>query len=199
VRTRTEPPAIRRRAILDAARGVLIKKGYGDAHLDDVAAAAGIAKGTLYLYFKDKEDLFGEVLGDLVERLMDRLRGLPPAPSAMENLRRAAAAELDFADENQDFLVQFAQQKPMLCKAQKGKALHDRFCGHLRHIAGLIEKAVAAKALRPCDSFEGGLYLVSLVRMFLMKKIFLGEKTPLREKTDALMKLFLHGLGAARP
>jgi AcrR family transcriptional regulator len=45
-------------AILDAALDVFAEKGFADARLDDVAARAGVAKGTIYLYAKSKEALF---------------------------------------------------------------------------------------------------------------------------------------------
>ncbi len=45
-------------AILDAALDVFAQKGFADARLDDVAARAGVAKGTIYLYFASKEALF---------------------------------------------------------------------------------------------------------------------------------------------
>jgi AcrR family transcriptional regulator len=48
--------------IIDAAIGVFIEKGYAATRLDDVAKRAGIAKGTLYLYFDTKEDISGQRL-----------------------------------------------------------------------------------------------------------------------------------------
>ncbi len=44
--------------ILDAARDEFLARGYAAARLDDIAARAGVAKGTLYLYFQSKEDIF---------------------------------------------------------------------------------------------------------------------------------------------
>jgi AcrR family transcriptional regulator len=44
-------------AILDAARTVFLRDGYADAHMSDIAAEAGVAVGTLYLYFDSKEAL----------------------------------------------------------------------------------------------------------------------------------------------
>ena len=45
-------------AILDAARAVFSRKGYADAAVEDVAEEAHIAKGTVYLYFKSKEEMY---------------------------------------------------------------------------------------------------------------------------------------------
>lgn len=52
----------RREQILDAAVKVFGKKGFAGANVADVAEAAGIGKGTVYLYFKSKEDIFSAIL-----------------------------------------------------------------------------------------------------------------------------------------
>src|SRR5258708_22022992 len=54
--------AERRQAILAAALQEFSARGFAAARLDDVAVAAGIAKGTIYLYFQDKETLFQELI-----------------------------------------------------------------------------------------------------------------------------------------
>jgi AcrR family transcriptional regulator len=57
-RARKAEPEERRRAILDAALAVFTEAGYAGARMQDVAVRAGVAKGTLYLYFEDKAALF---------------------------------------------------------------------------------------------------------------------------------------------
>ena len=59
---RTAKAAARRDAILDAALDEFSAKGFASARLEDVAKRAGIAKGTIYLYFADKETLFQELI-----------------------------------------------------------------------------------------------------------------------------------------
>jgi AcrR family transcriptional regulator len=59
---RTDKRAERRQAILDAALHEFSAQGFAAARLDDVAHRAGIAKGTIYLYFRDKEGLFQELI-----------------------------------------------------------------------------------------------------------------------------------------
>ncbi len=54
--------AARRDAILDAALDEFAARGFAAARLDDVANRAGVAKGTIYLHFKDKESLFQELI-----------------------------------------------------------------------------------------------------------------------------------------
>lgn len=59
---RADRRAERRQAILKAALQEFSQKGFATARLEDVAVRAGIAKGTIYLYFRDKETLFQELI-----------------------------------------------------------------------------------------------------------------------------------------
>lgn len=59
----------RRAALLRAARDVFASKGYHDAKVDDIALAAEVAKGTYYLYFKDKRAVLEELVDGLLARL----------------------------------------------------------------------------------------------------------------------------------
>lgn len=73
---RRQASEARRRAILDAAFDVFIAEGFKAARLDDIATRAGVAKGTLYLFSKDKEDLFKQVALDAVAPVLQRLTAL---------------------------------------------------------------------------------------------------------------------------
>jgi AcrR family transcriptional regulator len=70
----------KRQAILDAALDVFADKGFAETRLDDVAARAGVAKGTLYLYVASKEDLFGALvrsgIGGPIEALESKVLGM---------------------------------------------------------------------------------------------------------------------------
>jgi AcrR family transcriptional regulator len=59
------------RAIRAAALDVFAAKGFSAARLDDVAAAAGVAKGTIYLYFSSKEDLLEAIVRSSIGALLD--------------------------------------------------------------------------------------------------------------------------------
>jgi len=52
----------KRRQIVDGARQVFLARGFDAASMADIAKAAGVSKGTLYVYFKDKERLFGAIV-----------------------------------------------------------------------------------------------------------------------------------------
>ncbi len=61
--------------ILDAARRVIADVGYADASMERIAQKAGVAKGTLYLYFENKETLLVRTFEDGLGELISRARG----------------------------------------------------------------------------------------------------------------------------
>lgn len=77
---------LRESAILDATTTILGNKGYDLLTMDDVAAAVGISKPSLYKHFKSKEDLVGEALIRLIEGAMDFLGQLDNSLSAVQKL-----------------------------------------------------------------------------------------------------------------
>src|SRR5437588_6507421 len=76
---RSLPPEARRAAILAAALEEFTARGYEGARLDDVAKRAGVAKGTIYLYFADKESLFQELVRSMVSPVLGTLEQIPKA------------------------------------------------------------------------------------------------------------------------
>jgi AcrR family transcriptional regulator len=73
---RSAAPEERRAAILDAALEEFTARGYEAARLDDVAKRAGVAKGTIYLYFADKEALFQDLVRSMVHPVLGTLEHL---------------------------------------------------------------------------------------------------------------------------
>src|SRR6476620_6515282 len=67
----------KREAILAAALEEFSARGFAAARLDDVAKRAGVAKGTIYLYFRDKETLFQELVRSMLSPVVGRIAGAP--------------------------------------------------------------------------------------------------------------------------
>ena len=127
---RTRSPDKRRR-ILDAAVGVFARKGYFAARVSDVAKKAGVADGTIYLYFKSKEDilvrLFDEVMSEHVEEAREAVRALSSAP---ERLQAIAERHLAVLGENRDLAVVFQvelRQSTRFMERFTASWLHDYF------------------------------------------------------------------------
>jgi TetR/AcrR family transcriptional regulator, transcriptional repressor for nem operon len=92
---------VRREQILDAAARVLVERGLAATTMADVAEAAAVAKGTVYLYFESKAELLAGLRARYFERFA-ALLGDPPAdgragPGIATRIERLVAASYDFA------------------------------------------------------------------------------------------------------
>jgi AcrR family transcriptional regulator len=83
---RKQRSAARRAAILAAALDEFSARGFEAARLDDVAKRAGVAKGTIYLYFRDKQSLFQELIRAMLTPLIGTIEALGAAELPMEAL-----------------------------------------------------------------------------------------------------------------
>jgi AcrR family transcriptional regulator len=94
--------AERRQQILEVARDVFARRGYHTAKIEDIVAAAGIARGTFYLYFEDKRGIFEEIVDRTIARLgMSIIRvdpndaGRSVADQVKEQIRRVVRVLLE--------------------------------------------------------------------------------------------------------
>jgi AcrR family transcriptional regulator len=80
--TKQQPADVRRRRILDAAASLLIKRGLAETTMEAVAEAAGIAKGTVYLYFRSRSELLAGLRRRYAETLARRATSILPSEAS---------------------------------------------------------------------------------------------------------------------
>lgn len=94
-----------RQELLTAARKVLAEKGYHNAKIIDIAAAADIGVGTFYLYYRTKDALFLELVEETARLLKERIeQARTTVEGAVEKIRAANQAFFYFARDNRDLL-----------------------------------------------------------------------------------------------
>ena len=71
---RSDPADCIEARIVEAARALFIEKGYADASMSDIAAAAGIKRSTLHYYFRTKDRLFQAIFADIVREIFPRIQ-----------------------------------------------------------------------------------------------------------------------------
>jgi AcrR family transcriptional regulator len=162
----------RPREICAAALEVFAEKGFAAARLEEIAKRAGVSKGTLYLYFKDKEDLFRAVVRDNVSPNIDQVR------EAM------LAVDIPFAQIVPMFLAKLssvASTMPLgavvkMVIGESGnfpelaRVWHDQVVSKaLGVLVALIEKAQASGEVRPGDP---RLHAFSLMGPMLMGLLY---------------------------
>jgi TetR/AcrR family fatty acid metabolism transcriptional regulator len=98
---RQSPPNDKRRRILEAAVHVFAEHGFYNARVKDIAEEAGVADGTIYLYFKNKDDLLISLFEDRMDAILGRFRTeLSRYPDAAGRVRRFIELHLGMVAED---------------------------------------------------------------------------------------------------
>ncbi len=203
----------RRSSILDAAESVFFSKGFAAATMDEVAAAAELSKGTLYLYFPSKDELFIGVASRAVATVADDFERIvkgsrDPAPVVLAAL---IAAYAQFVESHpQHFLLaigSLVSGVPLDCAG----AGFDEHRGHIRRITGavesLLERGKNEGSLRPeLDAVQASAQLwAAMIGTLLirMNAEEMSRRFPSPVDSQALIEGFiamiLHGFCAPTP
>ncbi|HZS36931.1 MAG TPA: TetR/AcrR family transcriptional regulator [Polyangia bacterium] len=142
------PPEGKRERILDAAVRVFAQEGFYNAKVAQIAHVAGVADGTIYLYFKSKDDLLISLFEDRMERVNENLReALASSKSATDRLRTVVRLHLDLIEKNRhmaEVICVELRQSSKFVKEYK----NPKFAEFLRLIASAIADGQASGELR---------------------------------------------------
>jgi AcrR family transcriptional regulator len=102
-----------RQEILDAARTLFVKEGYESVSIRRIAERIEYAPGTIYLYFRDKQEILDRICEETFVKLIARLQAIDSDPSApLDKLRRGIRAYIQFGlDHPHHYIVTFIQAK----------------------------------------------------------------------------------------
>ncbi len=128
-------------AILTAARATFIKDGYGAAKMSDIAAEAGVAPGTLYLYFENKEALAAAIGEELFTRLMEQCGSIIRAIEDPEGIVKLVDWALQIAEQDRVVLAMVKERKEEL-KAKKLKNRQQFIAGLAEALSELVSRGV---------------------------------------------------------
>lgn len=185
----------RRDSILDAARHVIARKGRGGASMQAIADEAGVAKGTLYLYFRDRDDLLQHT-GDLVfDELLVRLKAVLDQPRPLpESLHDLVRTKLEFFDENQDFLrVYMALRHGDPAASRRRRRQASQYTRYLEMLTRHLGAAAARGEMKPFDPERVALVFAEGVAAILLHRLE-GSAPPHAEEVDWIVDMLLNGL-----
>src|SRR5579875_851321 len=184
----------RRKMIVEAAGKSFSMFGYKATTMDQVAKLAGVGKGTIYTFFKNKEELFEEIVSSLVKEMKAEAEAViqPDLPFA-EYVHRALYRLLEFRSDHQLMIKLIQEEKEM------GTLAVSEMLQHIESeiIAYLKEKMKAAIAKGAIPAFDPEITSFLLFKMYIAL-VFDWEKNhePLSsERIAEIMKaLLLKGL-----
>jgi AcrR family transcriptional regulator len=180
--------------ILSAAERVFIERGIFETHMADIAASAGVAVGTLYNHYKDRDALLTALIAqrksELLERIDAALADSRDRPFR-EQLREMLHIIFTHFDEHFQFFSVFTQGEcgpPLM--AQGSLAIQREI---YKRYAELIERGHKQGALRPKIAKLAPAMLMGISRSMLMRRFFVPEETSALEHLGTVIDFFFEG------
>lgn len=189
VRHKAKPD--KQRQILFSAERVFSKKGFHDASISDVIKHAGIARGTFYLYFKSKRDVFDNLLNFLLKELDIRIKPVdmaegnpPPLQQVKDNIRRVLELLLSEPELSKILLHQSTGLDKRSSEAVQ--SFYDRI---LRMIERALKLGIQTGLVRPCNTRITAIIALGTVKEVANFLISSDKQVP---SVDAIVDEIIH-------
>lgn len=141
----------RRQQIVEAASKSFALFGYKATTMEQVAKLANVGKGTIYTFFTNKEELFDEIVKDMIDQLRDLAeKSIDPHETFTVNLHRFLFAALEFRRQ-QEFMIRLTNEATEMGTTAAKEGMLKIENAILAFLAGKIEEAIDREELKPCD------------------------------------------------
>ncbi len=183
-----------RQGILDAVTALLIRDGIQSLTMDRVATEAGVAKGTLYVYFKNKEEVLYAALDASLEPLVVELSALLTGDSAPDaKLEEFSLCHLRFFDEHQD-LIRILYYDREKTYSEKHRYTDERYRTSVRQVAAVLDEGVRRGQFAPLDSLKAAAMFIEANIGMVMQRIHGGDYGGVEKDAQQVTDIFMNGL-----
>ena len=183
--------------IIEAAVRVFARKGYYNSRVSDIAREAGIAAGTIYLYFKTKDDILVTLFRDKMAEFVGALRkAIAGEPDAASKVRRLVSLHFSMLEENPD-LAEVVQVE--LRQGQKffRGASSQEIGAYFALIGSVLEEGVAERRFRSDLPVKVATKMLFGAMDQMATSWVLGKRGyQLVDTADAVAEIFLQGVAA---
>ncbi|MBN2398556.1 MAG: TetR/AcrR family transcriptional regulator [Deltaproteobacteria bacterium] len=183
-----------RQGILDAAIGLLMRDGIQGLTMERVAAEAGVAKGTLYVYFKNKE----EILDAAVETSFDPLIGelsslLNDDQTPDRKLAEFSLCHLRFFDEHRDLIRVIFYDRERI-HSEKNHYTDERYRNIVQQVADVLDEGVRRGLFVSLDSTRIAAMFIETNMGMVMQRIHDGISGDVEKDAKQVTDLLMNGL-----
>ncbi len=184
----------RREQILKAALTEFSKKGYHLTEVATIAKRASVAKGTVYNYFENKEDILLGIVQSGFDELSETMNKVAREDcDPITKIKKASFEYLSFFDKNKAFhQVLLKEAIHILPSARKVycKYVED----HIDRLERLVRQGVRSGSFRKVDAKLAALSLIELVSAVLKGTVFINRPMDVKKDHKTIMKIYFEGL-----
>jgi len=186
-----------REEILSAAEKVFAAKGFFPTTMSDIARRAEFGTGTLYKYFKSKEELYFTLIDEKVEEINRLVKTeLSQRNSAVEKIKKVLRLQFEFIERNRDFFRIYVSERSRFewtVKDDLGKGLHEKMVSYIDILSEVMREGIKKGEFRSMDPKDLAHALVGIVNSFVFEWLISREPYPLVSKLDTVLEIFLGG------
>jgi AcrR family transcriptional regulator len=184
--------------ILQAAYRIFAERGFEQATMDEIAKTAGVAKGTLYLYYPSKHDIYSAALHRSIVELAARTSAALAAASGVEaKLRAFIATRLRYFDEHRDFFRIYDQEfgRSLFRHGQRARQAEDLYAEQVRALDRVLQQAVRRRAVRAIrtEALAGALF--DITRGLAAQRLRDAARGPIEDDIALAFDLTWKGIG----
>lgn len=187
---------VKKNGLMSAAVRVLSREGASALTMDDVAMEAGVAKGTLYVYFKNKQDLLKELVETAIAPMVDELTAiLESNDSPKDRLILMTQRHLSYFDEHRDFFRIFVHDRMTSIQRMK-RYRNNRYQTFVNAIAKVLQTGIEHGEFRSLDPYKvASIWTESNIAMIHLR--LLSENPGTSESDAALIcEVLLRGISS---
>lgn len=188
----------RRAQIMQAALACFTRKGYNNTTMDDIAAESGLSKGTLYWYFKSKDDLFAAAItSSIADWGAKAVTALEQYPTASSKLRTLARWMVDLCKRFEGFFglfLEFWASSPR--REEAGQLWVDLLIQYKDIVVKIIEEGVRNGEFKPVDAEQLVWALMATYDGLAAYVMFIPDMD-LEQVSQIFVETLLNGLAAA--
>lgn len=160
--------------ILQAAHHVFAEKGYDQATISDIASAAGVAKGTIYLYYRSKRDVYWAALKNDMLTLRDETRRqLDGAGTIEQKVRAVIATKLQYFEQHRDFFrIYYAELGRSVTRhTQFQRQIEEIYLEQVHMLGQALQQAVRRRAIRHLRAEATAFAVLDLTRGVIAQRL----------------------------
>ncbi|HXA15700.1 MAG TPA: TetR/AcrR family transcriptional regulator [Thermoanaerobaculia bacterium] len=180
-------------SIREAAMRVVSRKGYDHVTVQDIADEAGVAKGTVYLYFKSREDVLEKTMSFSFEEFHILIReAIGRGTTFRERVEQVVQAQLAYFEQKQEFFrLYLAMAEPL---GERRLRKHTSYRTHIAQLVSMVEMAVEKDEVRAQPPERIAIALASVVRDIGLQRMAEKNKRPIAEDIEFVRDFICRGI-----
>jgi AcrR family transcriptional regulator len=184
--------------IQEAALRVISRHGVEGASMQAVAAEAGIAKGTIYLYFENRDDMVARTASWAISQLTKRLEPLLAEANRLsfaDRLRQIIETKIEFFHAHREFFRLYREVSSS-DKETSGACARNRtvYEEYLKSFAALLQRAMKRGEVHRADPDRLALYIAEGVHAVVIRRLSESKSPPPAQEAEWMVEMILRGI-----